>query len=344
MCENIDWNVGRVLGEIDKLGLKNNTIVVYFSDNGPNSWRWNGGMKGRKGTLDEGGLRVPMLIRWPGRIAAGRRIPQIAGAIDLLPTLAGLAGVPVSGGKPLDGRSLAPLLAGSAPAWPERLLFSMHNKRVSVRSQRYRLDPAGALFDMQEDPGQYADVSARLADVAVSLRKAQQDWAAEMLAFVGPDDRPYPVGHSRTTLLPARDGTMEGGLKRSSIHPNCSFFTNWTSTADRMAWDIEVAREGEFEATVYYTCKAANAGSTIELSFEGQSARATVAQPHDPPLVGESGDRVKRTESYVKDFKPMKIGRIRLSRSRGKLTLRAVEIPGTEAAEVRYVALTRIPN
>ncbi|OYW15662.1 MAG: N-acetylgalactosamine 6-sulfate sulfatase, partial [Planctomycetales bacterium 12-60-4] len=86
MCENIDWNVGRVLQMLEELQLADDTIVVYFSDNGPNSFRWNGGMKGRKGSTDEGGVRSPLLMRWPGRILAGRRVPQIAGAIDLLPT------------------------------------------------------------------------------------------------------------------------------------------------------------------------------------------------------------------------------------------------------------------
>ena len=68
MCENIDWNVGRVLQSLDSAGLAKDTIVLYFSDNGPNSWRWNGGMRGRKGSLDEGGLRAPCLLRWPGKI------------------------------------------------------------------------------------------------------------------------------------------------------------------------------------------------------------------------------------------------------------------------------------
>ena len=110
MCENVDWNVGRLLNKLDNLKLTDNTIVIYFSDNGPNGWRWNGGMKGRKGSVDEGGVRAPFFIRWPGHIPAGAKIPQIAGAIDLLPTLADLANVPVVSTQPLDGVSLKPLL------------------------------------------------------------------------------------------------------------------------------------------------------------------------------------------------------------------------------------------
>src|SRR5689334_23008267 len=95
MCENLDWNLGRVLARLDSLGLAEETVVVYFSDNGPADWRWNGGLRGKKGSTDEGGVRSPLLIRWPGRIAPGKAIDRVAGAIDLLPTLSELAAVPL---------------------------------------------------------------------------------------------------------------------------------------------------------------------------------------------------------------------------------------------------------
>jgi len=88
MCENIDWNVSRVLKKLDQLKLRKDTIVLYFSDNGPNSWRWNAGMKGRKASVDEGGLRSPLHIRWPDKIKAGTNVTQVTRAIGLLPTLA----------------------------------------------------------------------------------------------------------------------------------------------------------------------------------------------------------------------------------------------------------------
>jgi arylsulfatase A-like enzyme len=340
MCENIDWNVGRVLARLEQLKLADNTIVVYFSDNGPNSWRWNGGMKGRKGSIDEGGVRVPCLIRWPGHIRPGTRITHIAGAIDLLPTLAEMAGIPVVGDKPLDGKSLKPLLLGQAPPWADRMIFSLSGQRVSVRTQRFRLDPAGRLYDLESDPGQQRDLADKEPELARKLRKAAEEWAKEVLPNVGKDDRPFPVGYARTTLLPARDGVPEGAIKRSSKHPNCSFFTNWRSKEDRMTWDIEVARSGEYEAEIYYTCRAGDVGSTVELTFRGSSVRARINEAHDPPLVGAEADRVPREESYVKDFRPLRLGTIALEKGRGKLVLWAPEVAGEQVADIRYIALT----
>jgi arylsulfatase A-like enzyme len=342
MVENIDWNVGRVLAKLDELKLAGDTIVLYFSDNGPNSWRWNGGMKGRKGSVDEGGVRAPLLVRWPGRIQPRTRVPQIAGAIDLLPTLSDLAGVKVASVKPLDGRSLKPLLTGGGAGWPDRMIFSLQNKRISVRTQQYRLDPAGALFDMVADPGQKKDVAGEKPEVAGKLRKAVEEWGKEMLPLVGKDDRPYPVGHSRTTLLPARDGVPEGGVERSGKAPNCSYFTNWSTKAGRMTWDIEVAQAGQYDAEIYYVCPKADVGSTVELSFLDAKVRARIAEAHDPPAWGAAFDRVDRgAESYWKDFKPYRLGSIELKKGRGVLSLGALEVAGKQVAEVRYVALTR---
>ncbi len=342
MCENIDWNVGRVLRKLKELTLSEKTIMVYFSDNGPNSWRWNDRMKGRKGSTDEGGVRVPCLVRWPGRIKPGMQIPQIAGAIDLLPTLADMAGIPVVGAKPLDGTSLKPLLLRQSKNWPDRMIFSNQRGRVSVRTQRYRLDNTGKLFDMKTDPGQYNDISKDKPQVAARLREAVAQWKKDVLPK-SPDDRPFPVGHAEfpTTVLPARDGVAYGNVRRSARAPNCSFFTNWTSADDKITWDIEVASSGDYEAVVYYTCAKENVGSTVELSLNASRVQAKVSEAHDPPLVGAEFDRVPRGgESYVKDFRPLELGVIRLGKGRGRLTLRSPDVPGKQVMDVRAVVLT----
>jgi len=341
MCENIDWNVGRILQKLEESGLSKKTIVIYFSDNGPNSWRWNGGMKGRKGSTDEGGVRVPFIIRWPGHIESGTRIRQIAGAIDLLPTLADMAGIRIVSTKPLDGVSIKPLLFKTAENWPDRMIFSHQNGRVSVRTQRYRLDHTGKLFDMESDPGQYNDISKDKPQITAKLRKAVAQWKEEVLPKTK-DDRP-PVGYAEfpTTFLPARDGVPHGNIQRSGRAPNCSYFKNWTSKNDKMTWDIDVVTGGYYEAVIYYTCPAKDVGSTIELDFNENRIRGKVSEAHDPPAIGAEFDRFGRgSESFVKDFRPLRLGVFRLEKGRGELTLRATDVPGGSVMEVRAVALT----
>jgi arylsulfatase A-like enzyme len=348
MCENIDWNVGRLLKRLDELEIAGDTIVVYFCDNGPNGDRWNGGMKGIKGSTDEGGVRSPLLVRWPGKIAGGKRISQIAAAIDLLPTLAALAKIPVLNTKPLDGVGLKPLLVRSRSDVPrelnDRLLFSHWNGRVSAVSGRFRLDHLGKLYNVLEDRGQQTDVSARHLEVKERLSDAVRAWKRDVLGKQGGESRPFVVGHPecKFTQLPARDGVPHGNIQRSSRHPNCSYFTNWTSSDDRISWDAEVLASGTYEVQIYYTCPANDVGSTLELSFNGNSLRGEITEAHDPPLEGNEHDRVPRTESYVKDFRPMKLGIIHLEKGRGKLTLRALHIPGSQVMDFRLLTLSRI--
>ena len=343
MCENIDWNVGRVLQRLESLGIAENTIVIYFSDNGPNSRRWNGGMKGIKGSTDEGGVRAPFLIRWPGRILAGRRVPQIAAAIDLLPTLADFAGIALPGAKPLDGVSLKPLLLANAAEWPDRMIFSHWNGKVSVRTQRYRLDSENQLFDMQADPDQTANVASQHKEEADQLTRAVARWRAEVLSALQNMDRPFTVGYPEfpATVLPARDGVPHGVVRRSAAAPNCSFFENWTRTDDSITWDVQVETSGSYEAVIGYTCPQADVGATVELDFNGSRLQGTVSEANDPPLLGAEHDRVPRKgESYVKAFKPLRLGTVSLLRGRGLITLRALTVPGQSVMDVRSLTLT----
>jgi arylsulfatase A-like enzyme len=346
MCENIDWNVGRILKKLDDLKLADDTIILYFSDNGPVGPRWNGGMKGRKASTDEGGVRAPFVIRWPGHIPAGTRVPQIAGAIDLLPTLTELAGVPTISTKPLDGVSLKPLLIddrkAARKAWPDRMIFSHWAKKVSVRTQQHRLDADEHLYDMQADPSQTTDISAQNGEVRKKLSQAVKEWKEVMLPGLREDLRPYTVGYHQfpNTMLPARDGVPHGHVQRSAKAPNCSYFREWTSLDDRITWDIEVATSGKYEATIYYTCPRSDVGSSFELSFNGSHLEGQVTEANDPPALGAENDRAPReSESLVKDFKPLPIGVVDLKSGHGELALRALNITGKQVMEVRMVTL-----
>jgi arylsulfatase A-like enzyme len=345
MCENIDWNVGRVMEKLQALKLEENTIVIYFADNGPNSWRWNGGMKGRKGSTDEGGVRSPIFIHWPGKIEAGKQISQIAGAIDFLPTLADLAGIAYQTNKPLDGISLKPLLLEENAAWKDRLLFSYWRGRTSVRSQQYRLDDEGKLFDMVNDPGQNHDIATQKSGMTKELKNAVEKWKKEVLSELPEEDtRPFLIGHPGATYtqIPARDGVAHGNIERSDSSPNCTFFTNWVSIDDKITWDVEVVADGDFEVELYYTCPKKDTGSTIELALGESKLTCKITEAHDPPLRGMEHDRIERTQSYVKDFRPLKLGRIRFEKGNGQLTLKALDMPGSQVMDFRLMMLTRV--
>jgi arylsulfatase A-like enzyme len=342
-CENIDWNVGRLLKKIDDLGIAENTIVVYFCDNGPNGWRWNGGMKGKKGSTDEGGVRSPLLVRWPGKIAKGKKVTQISAAIDLLPTLAELAGVKVASTKPLDGVSLKNLLDGSLVEWKDRKIYSHWAGRISIRTQKFRFDNKGKLFDMVADPQQTQDVSKQHPQIAKQFKQDVEKWRKDVLSEMK-KGRPFVIGHpaSKWTQIPARDGKAHGGIKRSNRFPNDSFFLNWKKTEDKITWDVEVGATGKYKVDLYYTCPKQDVGATFELRYGDEKIESKITEAHDPPLVGAKEDRSKRQESYVKDFKAMTVGTIQLNKGKGTLTLQATKIPGGSVMDFRLLMLERV--
>jgi hypothetical protein len=355
MCESMDRNIGRILQRLEELKLGEDTIVLFFCDNGPNTFRWNGGMKGRKGSTDEGGVRSPLFIRWTGKLTPGRTIKEIAGAIDLMPTLTALAGIPHAGDKPLDGRDLSQLLRSSTEVpWPKRILFSHQNGNVSARTQQHRLDQKGGLFDMLSDPGQERDVASEHPEIAATLTEAVTAWKKDIFNLKdndavknrlrpSVDRRPFPVGYPEfpRTPLPARDGTPHGEIRRSASAPNCSYFVNWTRVEDSITWDIEVATTGTYAVDIQYTCPESDAGSTVQISFGSSKLEGKVTPGWDPPLYSNQ-DTIPRpaAESRMKEFRPLHLGTIKLEKGRDTLTLQALHIPGKHVMDVRAVVLT----
>jgi len=354
MVENLDRNVGRLLAALDRAGLGRDTLVVFLSDNGPNSGRWCGGMRGRKGSTDDGGVRSLCCIRYPARITAGTRVREVAGAIDLVPTICGLAGVSLSApaaGKPLDGTDLTPLLIAGpeAPALAARLkdrpLIATWGGKVSVRTARHRLDAEGRLYDMTVDPGQTRDLAAVEPAETARLRAIAVDWRRDVL---GPGRRrpaePFPVGFPGAPLteLPARDGLPHGGIVRSGKAPNSSFFTNWQAADDAITWSVDVLGPGPHEALLWYTCPAADAGASVELACGTATVTGRIAPGWDPPLERDDDRIRRRLESYSKDFRPLRLGVIDLPAGPGTLQLRATAIPGKSVADVRRLVLVPV--
>ncbi|HEV7280187.1 MAG TPA: sulfatase-like hydrolase/transferase [Pirellulaceae bacterium] len=346
MMENLDRNAGEILAAIDDAGVRENTIVLYLTDNGPNTWRWNGGLKGKKGQFDEGGVRSPLFMRYPQTIEPGTVVKRPVAHIDLLPTLLDLCGLSLADAprppKPLDGRSFAPLLKDPNAAWPERAIYLGWGNRRAIREGKWYAD-AKSLYDLEADPLQKVDLAKRAPDVHAALVAKLEAWHAE--ASAGQTiDRPYPVGYREdaATILPVQDAELHGKtLSYSSQHPNASYATNWTSIDETLTFDVEVAEAGDYAAVLRYAAPAETVGSVLRLEGMNGSAEATVTEAFDPPLT-HSPDYAPRTESYLKPFAPLNLGTIKLPAGRQTLTLRATKQAGQTLPEIRQLELERV--
>jgi arylsulfatase A-like enzyme len=186
----IDWSLGALMAELDRLDLDRDTLVLFTSDNGSRVAGEGGSnrpLRGAKGDTWEGGMRVPLIARWPGRVPAGTTSARLITALDLLPTLAGLAGVQPTGAT-IDGLNLSSALLDDEPPASERVEFFyyLHDQLEAVRVERWKLhvrkDEAElqALFDLETDVGETTDVSAWHPDIVADLRARLDGMAAEL--------------------------------------------------------------------------------------------------------------------------------------------------------------------
>ncbi len=211
MVEAMDQAVGKVLRKVDELGLRENTIVVFTSDNGglSTSEGWptsNSPLRGGKGWLYEGGIREPLLIRWPGVAAPGKQIDTPVSSPDFFPTLLEGAKAPAPASVKLDGRSLVPLLRGTSPL-PERSLFWHYphygNQGGAPGSAVVRGDwklvawdegPTVELYNLRSDPGEQRDLSREHPDRVRQLQAELKQWQQEVGAkFTTPNPRYDPA-------------------------------------------------------------------------------------------------------------------------------------------------------
>ena len=214
MIANIDHNVGLLMAGLKKWGREKDTLVIFMTDNGSARGDFNAGMRGTKGSIHQGGARVPAFFRWPGRITAGHDIANLARHVDIFPTLLSVAGIkPVVG---LDGRDLLPLLTEQTLAWSDRLTVfhggrwgkpnlkgrwggkgaeSGKYKRFAIRSERFRLVGREQLFDIDSDPGEKVNVIKKHPAEASRMLAAFEVWWAEVRPMMVNEDVPLSKTH-----------------------------------------------------------------------------------------------------------------------------------------------------
>lgn len=190
MITNIDDNIGKLLRKLDDLKISENTLVVFMTDNGPQQVRYVAGMRGRKGSVFSGGVRVPFYLRYPAKLKGNKDIETTAAHMDILPTLSEICGVKMPEDRKIDGKNLAPLLTEQKVLWEDRSLFFYWTRRypelyqnMALQRGPYKLvahvdydSPIDdyELFNIQEDPYEQDNLVQKSKEIAVSL-KAEMD-------------------------------------------------------------------------------------------------------------------------------------------------------------------------
>jgi hypothetical protein len=158
------------------------------------------------------------------------------------------------------------------------------------------------------------------------------------------DNRPFTIGDPDFDFsqIPARDGIASGEIERSDNSPNCTYFTNWVNPTDSIYWPSEVLENGTYTVDLYYTCPPEDVGSTVQISFGKNVLSGKITEAHNPPEKGMENDRILRTQSYVKDWKKVSFGEIQLEKGKGNLTLKALEMRGSQVMDFRLLMFKRI--
>jgi arylsulfatase len=259
MIANLDENMGRLLTTLDETGLADNTILVFFNDNGGTAGvnLYNAGMRGRKTMYYEGGHRAACFIRWPGQIAP-QAVDTLAEVQDLLPTLIDLCGIDKPADAKFDGQSLKPLLTrkNEPQALAERMLVVQYGQvpakfDSAVLWHKWRLVHGTELYDLASDPGQKQDVAAAHADVVAKMRNHYEQWWSEVSPLL---DQPVPI------VIGAEEENPVTLSAADWWNVYCDNMRNLREGKEANSkWNLVVAADGKYEIALRRWPKEADA-------------------------------------------------------------------------------------
>ncbi|WP_111668780.1 arylsulfatase [Algoriphagus litoralis] len=348
MVSNIDHNIGRILEKLELLDLDENTVVIFLTDNGPNGNRFNAGMKGIKGSVHEGGVRVPSFWKWPGTI-----VPSIihtpAAHIDILPTLAELLSLTVNGERSLDGISLAASLKGE-PQNVSRAIYS----HVAFSQGEFGPFPGAIrrdslllallhsgfeLYNLKDDPNQTENLASQAPETVDKLSKEYLTWF-QKVAPPNLADRPIPVtSQSPEIFLPAYEAKFTGEIRFFEGHGWAQdWLTNWKGESDSIFWKVNVLDSGEFEVFLEYTASEDQVGAKMKLTHGASHLEWILSEAFYPKSIS-SPDRVPRKEAPEQTWGLISIGKIQLGPGLQEFRVTASDIPQVGLGDIYSIRL-----
>ncbi len=323
MVENIDDNIGRLMELLERLGLDEDTIIIFTSDHGPAGGRYNAGLRSTKGDVYEGGIRVQYFMRWPKGMPAGFKTDKIASHIDVLPTLLSLCNVDSPSDLRMDGVDLTPLIRGQGVEWHNRTLFIQTHRGSRPRqyhnctaiTQRYKwlgypstggqwdfvtssTDPVMALYDLEDDPGEEKEIGGQMPDLVAQMKRdydawfddVASDWQAGVIHIGNSAENPL-------TLCRYQDSEYISELPHG--------------------WRVKIEQSGTYELRI--NRESLNGAGTLGVQWQGNTQRS--------PL--DAGENTGRFELEAGDgkleiwFELEDIGRVTFS---SNLTIGDVEV------------------
>lgn len=252
MVTNIDDNVGKMLQKLKDMGIDDNTVVIFMTDNGPQQRRYIAGMRGRKGSVYRGGVRVPFFIQFPGKFKGDTEINTTAAHIDILPTIASICKAPLPKGVKIDGRDLTPLILGKKVDWANRSLFFYWTRKYperyhSMALQRgpYKLVGQTSfdaeindfeLFNIESDPYELENLAGGNESLALELKKEMDEYYYDLVNSPHLVNQPrISIGtdHENPVYLNRNDAGGERGIWTQDER-----FGKWVVSIERGTYDV----------------------------------------------------------------------------------------------------------
>ncbi len=344
MLASLDGAVGRVLKKLDDLKLSDNTVVIFTSDNGglatlegmPAAATINSPLREGKGYLYEGGIRVPLLVKWPGRIKPAINTAAVC-SIDLVPTVTELClGKPAAD---VDGVSLSPILQQSGEIAARDLYwhyphYANQGSRpgAAVRSGNFKLiefyeTGRRELFNVAQDVGESRNLTADQPALVEELAKKLDAWRKQVdaqMMTVNPDYVPNPQAADGTITLPASRADVFGIMLRFEPLPHKNTLGYWVRPEDWASWEFQVTKPGMFEIEALQGCGTGSGNSEVEFAVGDQKVVMTV-----------------QDTGHFQNFVPRNIGVIEIKTAgRHTLTVKPLKKPGVAVMDLRQVKLS----
>ena len=325
MIEALDTGIGRILNKLEELKIADNTVIFFTSDNGGlctlegrhTPATYNSPYREGKGFIYEGGIRVPLLVRWPGKTKAGSVNKTPVSSIDYYPTILKMAGIPVSTGHQVDGVDITKVLQGQGEVGNRALYW--HYPHYSNQGGR----PAGAiregkwkliqhyesgvleLYDVTSgrEGRNVIESESKVANALVRKLEAWRRANGAQMMMPNPDYRPNVQQPNHHIPLWCRYADVHGTMLRYEPMPHKNTLGYWINESDWASWEFHVDQPGTFDVVVTQGCGTGQGGSAVEFAVGDQTLIMTV-----------------KDTGHFQNFVDRKIGRITLSKP-GKYTL-----------------------